>query len=90
MKYAEVSSMNDSLREEIGELQISEMKTREKSKKYKEKIRQFTKVKTECLQKIENYKSKCAKVAKQHWKINAMRKKSELIILIVGLLVGLL
>ncbi len=94
MKYAEVSSKNDSLREEIAELQVSEKEARERSKKFKERIEQLNEDKTECLLKIENYKLKFAKVAEQNSKINEideyMREKGELIILIEGLLVGLL
>ncbi len=86
-------AVNDSLQKEIGELQVSEMEARERSKKFKERIEKLNKLKTECLLKIENYKLKFAKVSEQHWKINEideyMRKKGELIIFIVGLLVGL-
>ena len=94
MKYAEVSSKNDSLREEIAELQVSEMKAKERSKKFKERIEHLNEVKTECLLKIENYKLKFAKVAEQNSKIieidEYMREKGELIMLKVALLVGLL
>ncbi len=94
MKYAEVSSKNNSLREEITELQVSEMEARERSKKFKERIEQLNKDKTECLLKIENYKLKFAKVAEQNSKIieidEYMREKGELIIFKEGLLIGLL
>ncbi len=93
VKYAEVSSKNDCLREEIGELQVREMKERERSKKYRERIAQLTKAKVECLLKIENFKSTWAKVAEQDWKIKEideyMKDKGELVISIVGLLGGL-